>query len=471
MEPCAASVPTAAAPALSTLPRRATWGALATGTILSLVVSLRITLGHFVLGSARGGWVHDYLYPFQFRSLMLVTTVLACVTVPAVVALSEVRRREWRMVALWFGVGLCAQGVLRALSPFTMEGLFLGDGSNGFFQPTLKYGSVDLLRRFETLRHALPEHPRTNMPGKLILIYALELVSMRPAVLAWLVVIISNIGGLFLYLFVRDWLEDRETALVAFVFYLFVPSKLLFFPGLNTVTPVFVLACAWLWVRLLTTRRVIYAAPLGSTAYLAVFFEPTPSVMGLLFVFLTAYAMWCGDISRKQIASLTAAVVVAFLATYALFSLVFRFDLVTTLRSVGADALEFNARSSVLRPYYPWVAANLLDLAFGAGFCQTILFCAATAFALRPGALRGGSTDGRVAALCLGTVLALAATDLAGINRGEVVRIWIFLACFLQIPAAYLCRRLERRLALMLVLGTTILQTALSASMLAFAQP
>jgi len=78
---------------------------------------------------------------------------------------------------------------------------------------------------------------------------------------------------------------------------------------------------------------------------------------------------------------------------------------------------------------------------------------------------------GRMAALCLGTAIALAATDLAGINRGEVVRLWIFLACFLQIPAAYICRRLDSRAALLLVLGTTLLQTALSASMLAFLQP
>ena len=51
-------------------------------------------------------------------------------------------------------------------------------------------------------------------------------------------------------------MDDRETALVSAILYMFVPSKLLFFPGLNTVTPVFVLACAWLWVRLLGQRSV-----------------------------------------------------------------------------------------------------------------------------------------------------------------------------------------------------------------------
>jgi hypothetical protein len=307
------------------------------------------------------------------------------------------------------------------------------------------------------------------MPGKIILTYALGLVSQRPLVLAWLVVVVSNLGALFLYLFVRDWLDDRETALASAILYVFVPSKLLFFPGLNAVTPVFVLACAWLWVRLLQSRRVIYGLALGAVAYGAVFYEPTPSVMGLLFLFLTAYAWWLGDIGLWTVVKLSVVVALGFLATYGLFLLLFQFDLLGTLRRVAADAVIFNAR--VRRHYYPWIAQNLLDLAFGAGLCQAVLFCAVAVAAVSRKTLAAGGTDGRMAALCLGTAIALVATDLAGINRGEVVRLWIFLACFLQIPAAYICRRLDSRAALLLVLGTTLLQTALSASMLAFLQP
>ena len=437
--------------------------------MLSLAVSGSIAAGTFVLGSSSGGWVHAYLYPFQFRSIAIFAIVFACCAVLAMVPLAEVNRRQWRIVAMWFALGLCAQGVLRGLSPYTMEGLFLGDGSNGFFQPTLQYGSVELLRDFDRIRPTLPLHPSTNMPGKVILMYALGIVSQRPAVLAWLVVLVSNLGALFLYLFVRDWLDDRETALASAILYLFVPSKLLFFPGLNAVTPVFVLACAWLWVRLLQSRSVIYGLALGAVAYGAVFYEPTPSVMGLLFLFLTAYALWVRDIDLWTVVKLCVVVALGFLATYGLFLALFNFDLLGTLRRVAADAVIFNAR--VRRHYYPWIARNMLDLAFGAGLCQAVLFCAVTVMAISRKTLAARNMDGRMAALCLGTAIALVATDLAGINRGEVVRLWIFLACFLQIPAAYACRRLESRAALILVLGTTILQTALSASMLAFLQP
>jgi hypothetical protein len=176
-----------------------------------------------------------------------------------------------------------------------------------------------------------------------------------------------------------------------------------------------------------------------------------------------------GDIDVWTVVKLSVIVAVGFLVTYGAFLVLFQFDLLATLRRVAADAVIFNAR--VRRHYYPWIAQNLLDLAFGAGLCQTVLFCVVALMAVSRKTLAAGKTDGRMAALCLGTAIALVATDLAGINRGEVVRLWIFLACFLQIPAAYICRRLDSRAALILVLGTTILQTALSASMLAFLQP
>ena len=454
---------------LTKLPRRSLWAAVAAGTLLSLVLSARIAAGSFVLGSTSGGWVHGYLYPFQFKAIAVFTIVFACCAAAVLVPLAEVRRRQWRIVCVWLALGFCAQGVLRALSPYTMEGLYLGDGSNGFFEPTLKHGAVELLRDFDRLRLTLPEHPRTNMPGKLMLVYVLEVISMRPGVLAWLGVAVSNLGGVLLYLFVRDWLDDRETALVSLILYLFVPAKLLFFPGLNAVTPALVFLCAWFWVRLLRSRRVIDAAGLGAAAYGVMFYEPTPAVMGLLFVILTGYAVSRREIDLRTVIALSTAVVVAFLATYDLFLLVFLFDLLTTLGLVAADAVEFNAR--VKRPYGPWVAQNLLDLAFGAGWCQAVLFCVCVGFAIARRWLAGGGTEGHLAALCLGIAAWLLVTDLAGINRGEVVRLWIFLACFLQVPAAYVCRRLDSTLPLLIVLGTTLLQTALSASMLAFLQP
>ena len=70
--------------------------------------------------------------------------------------------------------------------------------------------------------------------------------------------------------------------------------------------------------------------------------------------------------------------------------------------------------------------------------------------------------------VCAGLAITVLALDIAGINRGEVVRLWIFLACLFQIPAAWVCARLNSRAALALVLAMTVLQAALGIKMIGF---
>jgi len=60
---------------------------------------------------------------------------------------------------------------------------------------------------------------------------------------------------------------------------------------------------------------------------------------------------------------------------------------------------------------------------------------------------------------------------LSGVSRGEVIRIWIFLACLLQVPAAYVCAQLRRPIATALVLGTTVLHAAVGISKVLFLIP
>jgi len=73
--------------------------------------------------------------------------------------------------------------------------------------------------------------------------------------------------------------------------------------------------------------------------------------------------------------------------------------------------------------------------------------------------------------LCAAAAAMVGVADAVGTNRGEVVRPWIFLACFWQIPAAYVCRQLDGRAAFTIVLIITLLQDALGSSMLGFIEP
>ena len=99
---------------------------------------------------------------------------------------------------------------------------------------------------------------------------------------AWLIIGLSNVGGLLLYLFIRDASGDRFLAGLSAILYFFTPAKLYFVPLLNAVTPVVVLICACLMIRWLNTSRIVYAVVLGVAVYGLALFEPTALVAGVL---------------------------------------------------------------------------------------------------------------------------------------------------------------------------------------------
>jgi hypothetical protein len=90
-----------------------------------------------------------------------------------------------------------------------------------------------------------------------------------------------------------------------------VPGKLFFFPLLNTVTPVIVLACVWLAIRSLQTARSAYAALLGLSFYALLLFEPLPFVTGPLFVALGIHAVRQRNVTARTVARQTTVAVVS----------------------------------------------------------------------------------------------------------------------------------------------------------------
>ena len=65
----------------------------------------------------------------------------------------------------------------------------------------------------------------------------------------------------------------------------------------------------------------------------------------------------------------------------------------------------------------------------------------------------------------------LIAVDLIGVNRGEVIRLWIFLACFFQVPAAWACSRFNGAGAITVVVAASALLVALATAMIRFVVP
>jgi hypothetical protein len=376
---------------------------------------------------------------------------------------------KWGLVLAWVALATAVQAALRSLTLFSFESIFASPGANSFYTATLQQPLSTVLSSFVQTREGLPLHAQSNMPGKLVLTYALELFTVSPAVLPWILVILSNLGALLMYHFVGRLFENDTTALYAAILYLFVPAKLFFFPLMNTVTPVIALALACLIVQWVTTARVSWAVAVGAMVYVVVFFEPLPLVLGLLFGALAVRGVHRGQLSSLQLVTHAAVGLVTFVVCAVVVQQVTGFDLVAAFRAVRAHALEFNVIER--RPYDFWVRANLVEFFFGIGVCQTVLILAALLHGVRgPGSL----CDRLMRPVTLLTLTVLAAVgviDLIGINRGEVIRLWIFLACFLQIPAAWVCAQTGRPVAIALVVATSLLLSALGTANIGFIIP
>jgi hypothetical protein len=147
----------------------------------------------------------------------------------------------------------------------------------------------------------------------------------------------------------------------------------------------------------------------------------------------------------------------------------FGFDLWSIVRLLAEAAARFNVDAR--RPYGIWVWQNLFDFLIGLGVCQAVL----AAPAILEGLMSGGPLRQRLTTPAVIVTVSLAVTvpvtDLLGVNRGEVVRLWIFLACAGQLPAANVCARLNSQLAIGIVLAVTLLHDALGTSMIGFVIP
>jgi hypothetical protein len=440
------------------------WCVLLLGTALSLMVAVGIARQSLVIGSEAGGWVYRYLGPFHATAAAV--ALVATLIVAALLAIDSVVRGTVPRLICWLVAGFIIQALLRALTPFTLGQMFSSPGANSFYDVAARELASNVLGNFHALRESWPIHAQSNMPGKIMLVYAFRLVSERPDLMAWMVIAVSNVGMFLTYWFTNDVLNDDRTALWAAVLYLFVPAKLFFFPLMNTVTPVVILLCSCLLQRWLLTGRAMFAALLGVALYGLVFWEPLPLVMGLVFAALMARAFRRGTLPPPACVRHVLLALSTFTATYAVVWLAFGFDLASAVRDISSHASVFNRE--IGRPYWLWLPQNLLDFVLGVGVCQTVLVMPAIADGLINDGERWHSS---IVVLTASVTAVPLLTNLMGVNRGEVIRLWVFLACFLQIPAAYVCARLDSRIAFGLVLGTTLLHDALGTAMVGFILP
>jgi hypothetical protein len=428
-------------------------------------------------GSTEGGWVYPFLDGLTARPFLTFGLLLPALLYFLHLTHKYIATHERAVVAGWIVGGFVFQACLHSLYPFSLGDIVESDQANAFYGVTLQRDAAQLLQNFHAAVGDLPLHAKANMPGKILLYYGLELATRSPQALAYLIMLLSDLGGVLVYLFVEKLFANRTSAVYAMILYLLIPAKTFFFPLLNTVTPVLLFLPLLLLLLYLESRRWVYLVLEGASLYALVLFEPLPLVVGLVFLALLARAYAQKRIGKIDFAIVVGVVPASFLLCHLLMVFLFDFDVVRSFLFAWNDAHEFNAAMG--RPYSVWVVHNLKDFLLNAGLIQSAIFIAVAAYHVakllwicRNGENRGQRVKDFLTqpetVLTLSFLAVLLFTDLVGVNRGETVRLWIFLAVFVQIIAAHFCATRVGRWAFTAVASLTVLQTAVTISMVGF---
>jgi hypothetical protein len=127
-----------------------------------------------------------------------------------------------------------------------------------------------------------------------------------------------------------------------------------------------------------------------------------------------------------------------------------------------SDAHSFNATN---RPYDVWAVANLIEFAISLGAASAVVLLGA--FADREWRTLRSPIPLFAATLAATVVI----VDLLGLNRGEVTRLWIFLAAFAAIPIGARLATSRSMLPLTIVVAMLAIQASVATGMIAFVIP
>ncbi len=451
---------------------------LSSSQAISLILTLCIISGvfiylicakNFIFGSESGNWGYAYFtekYPIPFWIVLLDLFLIGAVLF---IGKRAIQKHEKITLLVVFLIATLIQIFLQSIYPFSMQQIITNDVANSFYSVALKYSPGEILAKFSTLAPYLPPHSRTNMPGKILFFQFLALFTKDPQTMGVMIIAVSTLGGLLLYGICKSLFQDQKTALYAFVLYALIPAKQEFLPILNSVTPVFILLSLYLFLVYLNSKKRLFLVLLGISLYGMVLFEPSPLVTGLLFVSILAHAIIHKKITLKEIIGLVLIPIFSFAATYLLVWLFFSFDLWQTFQFIWRDARNFNEIAN--RGYAVWLRENVKEFFYAAGLPVMMVFIySAIDLASRwKEWIQCPSRWPMELFYTFGLILTFGVVLILGINRGEVTRLWIYLAVFFQIPAAYfLAKQINKDWLFFILAATLMIQTLFSLQRVGF---
>jgi hypothetical protein len=442
-----------------------------TACAVSLLKTYMVYMRDLVLGSSAGKWVYPYLENVQPIPLWMPVTALLFLGLMIFLGSQWIQVHEMLTLAISFLSLIIIQVLLHRVYVIPLGTIVQSNVANAFYTPAMRYSALEILMKFDELLPQLLSHAKSNMPGKILLFEFFKLFTSSPRIMGYMVVAFSSVGSLLLYGICKRLFLDQRAAYFAFILYALIPGRLYFLPILNTVTPVFILLCLYLFLLYLEKKHWLLAGLLGIALYFLILFEASPLTTGIIFVGILIYTVREKRLDARDVLRLCSSLFLAFVGIYILFSLVFNFNLFPTFLYMLKDAAQFNSRAD--RGYFIWLGENIKDFFFSVGLPVMIIYIYLAAHLFSDWEMLKDIRHWPMENIYIVTLLVtILVVDLLGINRGEVMRLWIYLAVFFQVPAALFLAKIRKgEVMLFIVSGTLVLQTVFILQQVGFVLP
>lgn len=436
---------------------------------ISAVFIYLVYSGNFVFGSTAGGWT--YINKPWIVSIPKWIPIISIIFIGVIVILGGKLIHKYEKLTLLgcLALAIALQIMISSMVYNTLGDIISSRDANSFYLTSLQYSPSALLSQYQNSASSLPGHASSNMPGKVLFFHLLSLFTQKTQIMGYLIIAISALGGLLLYGICKRLFQDKLIGLYAFTLYTIIPCKQEFFPILNTVTPVFILLSLFLFTLYLNSKKKWYLILLGISLYLLFFFEPSPLVVGILFVGILINAFVQMRVSVKELIEILVFTVLSFLAIYLLVLICFSFDIFQAFLRILKDAASFNTTDN--RSYSIWLRENLKEFFYAAGLPVMMVFVYLffNLIGQWKDLFKKGLHWSIENTYFVSLLITFCVILFLGINRGETTRLWIYLAVFFQVPAAiYLVKVVKSNLAFIILAGTIVLQTLVSLQRIVF---
>jgi hypothetical protein len=215
------------------------------------------------------------------------------------------------------------------------------------------------------------------------------------------------------------------------------------------------LLCFYFFAIYLENKKPWVAWLLGLSGYILILFEPSPLITGFVFIGITIYAFKEKRLSKKDIYRLLINTFLAFCVAYIIFYALFSFNLFGALLYILRGAGDFNLIQG--RGYQIWIIENSKEFFYGVGIPVLVIFIYMTAYVfVQTKTLKDLAQWSLENIFIISLLVTYVVLLFLGINRGEVTRLWIYLAVLFQVPASIFIAKINKSGALFFLVAATL---------------